>query len=152
MPRCVACGSNFTSTSKEQYRNAPAWKNECPSCTKKKFSSYITGYLLQLLSKADLVASIGDYFGSVEGLPVASDPDGTLATKTLQLVLDVPPASSPSRPPTPGHAIRDFVKHFDGLVKPVERLAVDRRSKVIILVVAGIGIGLVVLPFLLTFL
>ncbi|HME52454.1 MAG TPA: hypothetical protein VKM55_09575 [Candidatus Lokiarchaeia archaeon] len=144
MPKCKTCGSNFSDQSRRDFEAAPAWSGECPACSKKKFASYITDYLLRLMSIDELVQLSKEYFGDdrPENLQTA-DPVAKIVSILIDFVIAKNGSKGGKPPATAGHAITRFVKHFDYEIKQHLRRGTDSRVRKFIIVALVCGIILV---------
>ena len=121
MPKCTTCGNKFTEKSRREYKQAPAWNQECPICTKQKFGKYFTDYLAKLFDDDDITEMAELYFG--RAIPRLEDRfREELYKEIIDLILKKLPGSGKKRPATIGQSINQFVTFID-------KHAADKRFK-----------------------
>lgn len=147
MIRCSACRGNFTEQSKREYKDAPAWNQECPKCVKKKFEKYLVEYVMVLMDAGDLAVILNDFFKGVSTSFSAADGDDTIKRKITKLVYDI--NSLQGRPDlakkTTGQRIKELVNRIDRsprLKRPGVKNPQMRRSALIVILIAALMISL----------
>jgi hypothetical protein len=130
LPKCKTCGSKFTDKSKEEFQAAPAWKDECPACTKKKFEKYLSEYLLKLVRPEGLITLAKRYFGEAAVGVHEADSDARILAAITDLVYSRRGKQGIKAPATPGEAITAFVTFSDDAIK--ENARPDSKTKLIL--------------------
>ncbi|NMC07803.1 MAG: hypothetical protein GYA24_21495 [Candidatus Lokiarchaeota archaeon] len=149
MPRCKTCGSNFTEKSRSEFEAAPAWKDECPACTKKKFETYLSGYLVKIIRLEGLVTIARRYFGEAALHVGEGDPEERVIAAVTDLVYSRHGMQRATAPATPGHSIADFVTFSDAAIKEITKP--DRKARVHVAVLMAGAACIVVIGLLLYF-
>jgi hypothetical protein len=151
MPKCKSCGTNFTEKSKLEFKEATAWNDECPACTKKKFEKYLSEYLLKLVRPEGLVTLAKKYFGEDAVAAREADSDSRIVTAIAELVYSRHEKQGAKSPATPGQAIAAFVTFCDDAIK--ENAKPDRKTRLILaMVMVGAASIVVVMALLYIFL
>jgi hypothetical protein len=146
MPKCKSCGTNFTEKSKSDFKAAPAWNDDCPACTKKKFEKYLSEYLLKLVRPEGLVDLAKRHFGEAAVGVSEADSDAKIVAAITDLVYSRHEPRGTKAPATPGDAIAAFVTFSDDALK--ENARPDRKTKSIIALVIASAASIVVATIL----